>query len=157
VTAVTDALIDKGDDRRCPLRPRQNGGRACQQRWETIMRTLMHALAAAALAAGVVVAALPAAAQTYYTINGQPAPDDVQLYMAQNGLPAGDYWLDAQGYWGVMGNPNPWGNIYSGSYVSRYGSGEQGSNGWSHYDNMSGTWVGGDSNGCYYTAEWSNC
>jgi hypothetical protein len=121
------------------------------------MRKLAHIIATAALAAGVALAALPAAAQTYYTINGQPAPYDVQLYMAQNGLPAGHYWLDAQGYWGAIGDPNPWGNIYSGSYVSRYGSGEQGSNGWSHYDNMSGTSVGGDSNGCYYSGEWSNC
>jgi hypothetical protein len=55
--------------------------------------------------------------------------------MAQNGLPAGDYWLDTQGYWGVMGNWQPLGNINPGSTVSRYGSGEQGSNGWSHYDN----------------------
>ncbi len=29
--------------------------------------------------------------------------------------------------------------------------------GWSHYDNMSGTWVGGDNNGCYYASDWSNC
>jgi hypothetical protein len=114
-------------------------------------------IAAAAIAAGLAFSVLPAAAQGYYTINGQPAPYDVQIYMAQNGLPAGDYWLDGQGYWGVMGNLQPLGNIYSGSYVSRYGSSEQGSNGWSHYDNMSGSWVGGDSNGCYYAGDWSNC
>jgi len=114
-------------------------------------------IAAATIVAGLACVALPAVAQSYYTINGQPAPYDVQIYMAQNGLPAGDYWLDGQGYWGVMGNSQPLGNIYSGSAVSRYGSGEQGSNGWSHYDNMSGTWVGGDSNGCYYASDWSNC
>jgi len=113
--------------------------------------------AAAVIAAMLATAALPAAAQTYYTINGQPAPLNVQLYMAQNGLPPGAYWLDSQGYWGVVGNSQPLGNIYSGSYVSRYGSGEQGSNGWSHYDNMSGTSVGGDNNGCYYSGDWSNC
>ncbi|MGH6958971.1 MAG: hypothetical protein ACREE7_00655 [Dongiaceae bacterium] len=121
------------------------------------MPRLKTRIAAATIAAGLACVALPAAAQTYYTINGQAAPYDVQLTMAQNGLPAGDYWLDAQGYWGVMGNAQALGNIYSGSYVSRYGSGEQGSNGWSHDDNMSGTWVGGDNNGCYYSGDWSNC
>ena len=121
------------------------------------MKMLKTGIAAATIAAGLALAALPATAQNYYTINGQIPSYDVQLYMAQNGLPAGDYWLDGQGYWGVMGDARPLGNIYSGSYVSRYGSGEQSSNGWSHYDNMSGTWVGGDSNGCYYTADWSNC
>jgi hypothetical protein len=121
------------------------------------MQRLKARIAAATIVAGLACVALPAAAQTYYSINGQVAPYDVQLYMAQNGLPAGDYWLDGQGYWGVMGNAQPLGNIYSGSTVSRYGSGEQGSNGWSHYDNMSGTWVGGDNNGCYYTSDWSNC
>ena len=68
------------------------------------MQRLKARIAAATIAAGLACVALPAAAQTYYTINGQPAPYDVALYMAQNGLPAGDYWLDAQGYWGVMGN-----------------------------------------------------
>lgn len=120
------------------------------------MRNLKHA-AAAVLAVGIAVAALPAAAQTYYTVNGQPASYEVQLYMAQNGLPPGDYWLDGQGYWGAVGDPNPWGNIYGGSYVSRNGSGEQGSNGWSHYDNLNDFSVGGDGNGCYYADGWSNC
>ena len=41
-----------------------------------------------------------------------------------------------------MGNWRALGNINPGSTVSRYGSGEQGSNGWSHYDNMS-RYVGG--------------
>jgi hypothetical protein len=122
-----------------------------------MFQRLKGGIVAAGIVAGLATAALPAAAQTYYTINGQAAPSDVQIYMAQNGLPAGDYWLDAQGYWGVMGNPQPLGNIYSGTTVSRYGSGEQGSNGWSHYDNMSGTSVGGDNNGCYYSGDWSNC
>ncbi|HZF33018.1 MAG TPA: hypothetical protein VE914_04395 [Candidatus Angelobacter sp.] len=121
------------------------------------MPRLKTRIAAVAIAVGLAAIALPAAAQTYYTINGQAAPDDVQIYLAQNGLPAGNYWLDAQGYWGVMGNSQPLGNIYSGSYVSRNGSGEQGSNGWSHNDAMSGTWVGGDNNGCYYSGDWSNC
>lgn len=118
---------------------------------------MMKSCIAGAIAAGLAFSVVPATAQDYYTINGQPAPYDVQIYMARNGLPPGNYWLDGQGYWGVMGNPQPVGNIYAGSSVSRYGSGEQGSNGWSHYDNMSGSWVGGDSNGCYYAGDWSNC
>jgi hypothetical protein len=121
------------------------------------MQTLKVRIAAATIAAGLASIALPAAAQSDYTVNGRPPSYDVAIYMALNGLPAGDYWLDTQGYWGVMGNWQPLGNINPGSTVSRYGSGEQGSNGWSHYDNMSGTWVGGDNNGCYYASDWSNC
>jgi hypothetical protein len=122
-----------------------------------MMRKLTHAAAATALAAGIALASLPAAAQTYYTVNGQPASYDVQLDMAQNGLPPGHYWLDGQGYWGAVGDPNPWGNIYGGSYESRNGSGEQGPNGWSHYDNLNNFSVGGDGDGCYYADGWSNC
>jgi len=121
------------------------------------LERLKYRIAAAAIAAGLASITLPAAAQTYYTISGQPAPSDVRLYMAQNGLPAGNYWLDAQGYRGVIGNSQPLGNLDAGSSVSRYGGGEQGSNGWSHYDNMSRMWVGGDNNGCYYSGDWSNC
>jgi hypothetical protein len=114
--------------------------------------------AVAAMAAAIAAAAMPAMAQdAAYTINNQPAPYDVAQYMAANGLPPGAYWLDVQGYWGMVGNVNPLGNIYSGSYFSRYGSGEQGSNGWSHYDSLSGMSVGGDSSGCYYAGDWSNC
>jgi hypothetical protein len=123
----------------------------------TNMRKLKTIAAAAAMTAAVAMAGLPAWAQITYTINGQPAPQDVAAIMIANGLPAGNYWLDAQGYWGLVGNPEPLGNIHSGSYASRYGSGEQGSNGWSHYDNLSGMSVGGDSNGCYYAGDWSNC
>ncbi|HTO82252.1 MAG TPA: hypothetical protein VMQ73_08455 [Methylomirabilota bacterium] len=112
----------------------------------------------AAIIAGLAAASLPADAQGYYyTINGVPAAPAVAVYMASKGLPPGNYWLDAQGYWGVMGNTQPLGNVNSGTYFSRYGSGEQGSNGWSHYDSLSGTSVGGDSNGCYYAGDWSNC
>jgi hypothetical protein len=113
--------------------------------------------AAAALAAALGSTALPAAAQGYYTINGQPASYDVALYMASNGLPPGHYWLDGQGSWGVMGDPRPYGNIYSGTYHSGSGSGEQAPNGWSHYNNSADYWVGGDNNGCIYTPDWSNC
>ena len=121
------------------------------------MTSLKTLLAAATVAAGLAAVTLPAAAQTTYTINGQPAPYQVQQYMAANGLAPGHYWLNQQGYWGVVGESQPRGNIYAGSYVSRYGSGEQAANGWSHYSNSSGYYVGGDANGCIYTPNWSNC
>jgi len=122
------------------------------------MRDLKGIIVAAAVAIGLAASSQTINAQSYdYTINGQPAAPAVAQYMANNGLSPGDYWLDAQGYWGAAGNPNPYGNIYAGTYFSRYGSGEQGSNGWSHYDSLSDTSVGGDSNGCYYAGDWSNC
>jgi hypothetical protein len=121
------------------------------------MRTLTNIAAAVLMASGLAAASVPADAQTSYTINGRPAPVDVQRYMAMNRLPPGHYWLDRRGYWGVAGSPNPVGNIYAGSYASRHGSGGQASNGWSHYSNSAGTWVGGDNNGCVYTPNWSNC
>lgn len=108
VAAVTDAALGFGEDRR------RRGRAACGHAAATdagddhcASRCTPSSLAA--LTASVAVAALPAAAQTYYTINGRLASYDIQLYMAQNGLPAGHYWLDARGYWGVMGDPNPWG------------------------------------------------
>jgi hypothetical protein len=82
------------------------------------MQRLKVRIAAATIAAGLASIALPAAAQSYYTVNGRPPSYDVAIYMAQNGLPAGDYWLDTQGYWGVMGNWQPLGNINPGSTVS---------------------------------------
>lgn len=46
----------------------------------------------------------------------------------------------------------------SGSYTSRYGSGEWNSNGdWSHYSNAAGGGVGGSGDGCVYAFGWSNC
>lgn len=120
------------------------------------MRKPTLLMAVAALATGLA-AALPAPAETWYTINGQPASYEAQQFMAANGLPPGHYWLDANGYWGVIGDPQPYGNLHEGSYVSRYGSGEQSSNGWSHYDNLNNFSVGGDANGCLYAGDWSNC
>jgi hypothetical protein len=80
------------------------------------MRALERLAAAGAVAVVLAFAAQPAAAQVYYTINGQPAPPNVAYYMASNGLPFGNYWLDQRsGYWGVVGNPNPVGNIYAGA------------------------------------------
>src|SRR3954452_23246911 len=52
-----------------------------------------------------------AEARVYYTVNGRPAPPAVARYMVGNGLRPGHYWLSANGYWGVVGNPIPLGNI----------------------------------------------
>ena len=121
------------------------------------MDNLMKFAAISALACGLALASVAADAQVYYTINGQPVTYEVQRYMALNGLPPGHYWLDRDGYWGVVGESRPLGNIHSGTYFSGSGSGEQASNGWSHYNNHAGTWVGGDNKGCIYTPNWSNC
>ena len=50
-------------------------------------------------------------------------------------------------------------NGSSGAYTSRWGSGEQYSNGsWSHYDSLTGNGgVGGTADGCVYAFGWSNC
>jgi len=70
-------------------------------------------LAAFAVAAMLALAAKPAAAETFYTINGQPATPDIAYYMATHGVPSGQYWLNQMtGYWGAIGNPDPLGNIY---------------------------------------------
>jgi hypothetical protein len=70
---------------------------------------------ASAAVAVCLAASLPAAAQAYYTINGQPAPYNIALYMASNNLPPGNYWVDSHGWWGIVGNPRPLGNIYAAS------------------------------------------
>jgi hypothetical protein len=111
----------------------------------------------AIMAIGIAAVSVPSMADPYYTINGQTAPYEWQIYMASVGLPPGDYWLTQDGYWGVMGNSQPMGNIYAGNYIAGSGSGEQGSNGWSHMNNAADYWVGGDANGCVYTPDWSNC
>jgi hypothetical protein len=111
----------------------------------------------AVMAIGIAAVGLPSLADPYYTINGATAPYEWQLYMASNGLTPGDYWLTQDGYWGVMGSSQPMGNIYAGSYIAGSGSGEQGSNGWSHMNNAADYWVGQDANGCVYTPDWSNC
>jgi hypothetical protein len=71
-----------------------------------------------AVNAGIAAISLSGAAQVAYTINGQPAPPHIARSMAQNGLPAGHYWLTPDGYWGVMGHPRPLGNIYASGGTS---------------------------------------
>lgn len=137
------------------------------------MKLAATVFAALGLALGLSAASVtPAAAQVYYTINGQVPPPNIQMYMAMNQLPPGHYWLDQNGYWGVMGNTTPLGNIYAGQqqqqqgytgqYVSPGGSGQVNPDGsWSHYtENPTGSGgygVGGTSDGCIYTPDWSNC
>jgi hypothetical protein len=76
------------------------------------LKSLMAGLVAAACIAAI---SPPSVAQVFYMLNGRPAPPEIARYMAQNGLPAGHYWLNRDGYWGVVGNPQPLGNIYAGA------------------------------------------
>jgi len=72
---------------------------------------MLRWLGTAAVTLGVLAAAPPLLAQAYYTVNGTPVDAATAQFMSSNGLPPGDYWLDANGYWGVDGNPTPMGNI----------------------------------------------
>ena len=129
-----------------------------------MLRTVKRVLAAG----GFLLVSISAAAAQYYTINGQVPPPQVQAQLAQMGLPSGHYWLTADGYWGVMGNTTPLGNIYGATeYVTPNGGGHYGgSNGsWGHYidrsitpGNDGGFGVGSTGDGCIYTTSgWSNC
>ena len=100
---------------------------------------------------------MPAAAQAYDTVNGQILPAQMQEYLRSIGLPPGPYWLDEQGYWGVDSDAQPLGNIRAGTQFSRYGSGEQNSNGWSHCDTLSGLGLAIAPAGCVYADGWPNC
>lgn len=80
------------------------------------MINLRKTIAVGSVAMSVTAIAVPASAQ-YYTLNGQIPPLAVAQYMASNQLPSGDYWLNTQGDWGVVGNALPSGNIYTGSYT----------------------------------------
>jgi hypothetical protein len=51
-------------------------------------------------------------AQSWYYVNGAPAPPEVAEQMAARGLPFGYYWLQPNGNWGVQDNPDALGNIY---------------------------------------------
>jgi hypothetical protein len=105
-------------------------------------------VAAATVAALLSATVVCAEAQVYYTINGQPVSQAMAQYMAANGLLPGAYWYDPRsGNWGVVGSARPRGNIA--------GAGRRAP--WSHYDSDSHFGVGGDSNGCIYAGNWSNC
>ena len=128
--------------------------------WDTVeeVHMLMHKGLMVAAVSGIFMLAVPECwGQAYYTVNGVPVTPDVAAAMAAGGIAPGHYWLDQNGYWGVVGSQRPLGNLYEGSYLTQQGGGEQGSNGWSYYNSTTGTSVGGDSNGCYYTEGWSNC
>ncbi|MEM8952111.1 MAG: hypothetical protein AAGA21_09340 [Pseudomonadota bacterium] len=124
------------------------------------------------LTAGLMMAMLPWAEDAHAacgaTINGAPMTVEecnlaMQIY---GGVQPGHYWMDANGTWGVMGDPTPRGNIQNDAYAYQSrggvygGSGERSGNGsWVHRqdDLLGGGAVGGDGNGCYYAEGWSNC
>ena len=58
------------------------------------------------------VASVAIAQEDWYYINGQPASPAMAQAMAARGLPYGNYWLQANGNWGLEGNPDVVGNIY---------------------------------------------
>lgn len=123
---------------------------------------VMKRIAFAALGLALGLASAPAAAQVYYTINGVPVDYATQDTMAAMGLPPGHYWLMENGNWGVMGNPQPMGNIYAGVQAgpgAGGGSGQINPDGSWSYDSpyTGGGGVGGTSDGCIYAFEWSNC
>jgi hypothetical protein len=115
------------------------------------MQRLKARIAAATIVAGLASVALPAAAD-YHSINGQVRP--MTSSSTRRRTAAGRRLLAGRpGLLGRDGQCSALGNIYSGAVV--LWQRRAGLNGWSHYDNMSGTWVGGDNNGCYYSGDWS--
>jgi len=84
----------------------------------------MLRLAAVAVAGILVIGSTAVTAQAPpYTINGQPAPPDLAYRLAAQGLPFGNYWLTQNGYWGVVGNSHPLGNIYANPGNGNAGNG----------------------------------
>ncbi|NJO36927.1 MAG: hypothetical protein HC871_03970 [Rhizobiales bacterium] len=123
-------------------------------------------IAVAALLGSAMVPAGPAHAACNATVNGYPMTAEQCAFAVEKygAVQPGHYWMDANGTWGLMGDPTPRGNIYAGGYQSRQGvhggSGERYDNGsWVHNQDslLGGGAVGGDGNGCYYTDGWSNC
>ena len=83
----------------------------------------MLKLPAVAVVAFLAIAPYAARAQVYYTINGQPAPPNVTYFLASHGLPFGNYWLNQNGDWGVVGSMIPLGNIYANGGNAYNGNG----------------------------------
>ena len=112
-------------------------------------------LSAAAVIAVCLWSIVPVAAQRlrYYTVNGQVAPDNVQVYLAQQGLPPGNYWLDyATGYWGRVGDPQPWGNLRSSNDAPNAGNRRGKDNYW-----FNGTGRGNDDGKTGYVCTGGSC
>jgi hypothetical protein len=101
------------------------------------MNLLQRLLAAALLTAAIAGAAAAAPVHHSYTINGQPVTPEVAQFLAHSGIPHGDYWLGADGDWGVVGNPQPIGNIYGSEDPAGY---DRGSCDMLCPDGMSGCW-----------------
>jgi hypothetical protein len=85
------------------------------------MSLLQRLLAAALLTAAIAGAAAAAPMDLSYTINGQPVTPEVAQFLAQSGIPRGDYWLAAGGDWGAVGNPQPLGNIHGSRDPTDFG------------------------------------
>jgi hypothetical protein len=88
------------------------------------MNLLPRLLAAVLLTAAIAGAAAAAPVHRSYTINGQPVSPEVAQFLARSGIPRGDYWLEAGGDWGVVGNPQPVGNIYGSEESAAYDRGD---------------------------------
>jgi hypothetical protein len=131
------------------------------------MRRLILPITVAAAFVGTFMAPMSSAqAFCNATINGVPMTAEQCNFAIQKygSVQPGHYWMDANGTWGVMGDPTPRGNINSGIYETRPGvyggSGERYDNGaWIHNQDslLGGGAVGGDGDGCYYAYGWSNC
>jgi hypothetical protein len=106
---------------------------------------------------------LQASAWSNVAINGQRLTQ-VELVMLERSIGAriapGLYLVNTQGCWVNLTNGQSGClNQKGGSYISRYGSGERGTDGsWNHWSGAAGAGVGGTSDGCIYTTTgWSNC
>jgi hypothetical protein len=112
--------------------------------------------------AAILLWSVTASSATHVIINGYQLNDrELASLEAQLGtrVTPGYYLVDYRsGCWinqsngqrGCLGN--------SGSYTSRYGSGERNSRGdWSHWSDYAGGSVGGTGDGCVYAFGWSNC
>ena len=68
-------------------------------------------LIAAAAVVAVTTIYRDAEAQGWYIVNGQPAPPALAQYFAARNLPYGQYWLQQNGNWGFVGNPDTVANL----------------------------------------------
>jgi hypothetical protein len=85
------------------------------------MKLLQRLLVGALLSVGIATAAGAAPISPSYTINGRPVTPEVALFLAQSGIPRGDYWLAAGGDWGVVGDSRPLGNIHASREPGDFG------------------------------------
>ena len=117
------------------------------------MRSARSLGLSALVAAGIMMAPLPAPAQTYgyYSINGQIPGDELQAQLFGMGVPPGEYWMDEYGNLVAKGY-SPAAPVYGEPEWSGQASGD-----WNVISPQADYWVGGDGSGCTYTPDWSNC